>query len=237
MCPLVLGNPRQTWILDSTLWIPDSRRGYQGLCQWNLDSGFQSLVGFWIPYVYIIKLYSGFQSPGLQIPQAKNARILESRFPSIGWSCAYFAYIIYILLWPFTRICSKKNWWEPLTLAKYNPRSCDRFRRHGDLIRKIVAKLATREKLKKRKRWSIVWIVLKWLTLYSSLATVVAWPTLARRPLEWPKKNHFYRVTLLVSFLGQNAELLDPPIRRKIKAPLGFYSVTSAHAVELFWIF
>ena len=75
------------------------------------------------------------------------------------------------------------------------------------------------------------------LTLYSSLATVVAWPTLAHRPLEWPKKKHFYRVTLLVSFLGQNAELLDPPIRRKIKAPLGLYSVTSAHAVELFWIF
>ena len=27
-------NPSQTWILDSSL------------CQWNLDSGFQSLVGF-----------------------------------------------------------------------------------------------------------------------------------------------------------------------------------------------
>ena len=30
----------------------------------------------------------------------------------------------------------------------------------------------------------------------------------------------------MVSFLGQNAELLDPPIRRKIKAPLGFYGIT-----------
>ena len=32
-----------------------------------------------------------------------------------------------------------------------------------------------------------------------------------------------------MSFLGQNAELLDSPIRRKIKAPLGFYGVTSDH--------
>ena len=31
---LCKGNPSQTWILDSIL------------CQWNLDSGFQSLVGF-----------------------------------------------------------------------------------------------------------------------------------------------------------------------------------------------
>ena len=30
-------NLRQSWILDSTLWIPDS-----SLCQWNSDSRFQS---------------------------------------------------------------------------------------------------------------------------------------------------------------------------------------------------
>ena len=29
-------NPRQSWILDFTLWIP---------CQWKLDSGLQSLAG------------------------------------------------------------------------------------------------------------------------------------------------------------------------------------------------
>ena len=45
-CPLMLGNPRQSWILDSTRWIPDSRYGCRGLCQWNLDSGFQSLTRF-----------------------------------------------------------------------------------------------------------------------------------------------------------------------------------------------
>ena len=31
--------------------------------QWDLDSGFQSLVGFWIPTA----LYSGFQGPGFRI--------------------------------------------------------------------------------------------------------------------------------------------------------------------------
>jgi len=72
------------------------------------------------------------------------------------------------------------------------------------------------------------------IALYRPLATVVACPTVALRKKKKKKKKHFYRVTLLVSFLGQIAKLLDPPIRRKIKAPLGFYSVTSAHAVELF---
>ena len=37
-------------------------------------------------------------------------------------------------------------------------------------------------------------------TLYSLLATVVAWPTLAHRPLELPKNMRFYRTILLVSF-------------------------------------
>ena len=55
---LIWGNPRQSWILDSTMWIPDSRFQLldSSLIQWNLDSGFQSLVGFqihwdafWIP--------------------------------------------------------------------------------------------------------------------------------------------------------------------------------------------
>ena len=34
--PVTDGNPRQSWILDFTLWIP---------CQWKLDSGLQSLAG------------------------------------------------------------------------------------------------------------------------------------------------------------------------------------------------
>ena len=55
---LIWGNPRQSWILDCTMWIPDSRFQLldSSLIQWNLDSGFQSLVGFqihwdafWIP--------------------------------------------------------------------------------------------------------------------------------------------------------------------------------------------
>ena len=38
-----------SWILDSTSWIPDSQVLDSSLCHWNLDSGFQSLVGFRIP--------------------------------------------------------------------------------------------------------------------------------------------------------------------------------------------
>ena len=58
------GNPRQSWILDSTSWIPDFQVVDFRLCRWNLDvdcncrwdSGF-------------LELYSGFQSPGYGIPQ------------------------------------------------------------------------------------------------------------------------------------------------------------------------
>ena len=39
----MLGNPRQTWILDSTPC------GFRIHCQWNLGSGFQLLAGFRIP--------------------------------------------------------------------------------------------------------------------------------------------------------------------------------------------
>ena len=82
----MLGNPRQSWILESTPRIPDS--GFQvldsSLCQWNLDSGFQ--VRF-----QVLELYSGFWSPefripqakfpGFRIPQAKISRIRETRLP------------------------------------------------------------------------------------------------------------------------------------------------------------
>ena len=36
ICPM-LEKPRQSWILDSTPWIPDSRYiGFRLFCQWNL---------------------------------------------------------------------------------------------------------------------------------------------------------------------------------------------------------
>ena len=50
----MLGNPRHSWILDSTLWILDSSYWIPDSCQWNLDSGF-------------LELYSWFQRPGFQI--------------------------------------------------------------------------------------------------------------------------------------------------------------------------
>ena len=42
----MIGNPRQSWILDSKLWIPDF------FCQWNSDSGF-------------LELNSGFHNSGI----------------------------------------------------------------------------------------------------------------------------------------------------------------------------
>ena len=61
----------------------------QILCQWNVDSGFQTVAEFWIPIAY-----SGFQSPRLRIPEgkhyqiadfsSKNFRIPESELPYMG---------------------------------------------------------------------------------------------------------------------------------------------------------
>ena len=45
---------------------------YQILCQWNVDSGFQTVAQFRIPITY-----PGFQSPGLRIPQAKIIQIAD----------------------------------------------------------------------------------------------------------------------------------------------------------------
>ena len=79
------GNPRRSWILDSTLWI----------------SGFQ----YWIPHFFkigtwisdsnrlwdsgFIELDSGFQSPGFRITQTNLFRIPDSSsksfHPYIGW--------------------------------------------------------------------------------------------------------------------------------------------------------
>ena len=82
------GNPRQSWILDCTSWIPDFQVVDFSLCRWNLDLYCNSRwdSGF-------LELYSGFQSPGYGIPQenfprfqiqkAKLSWIPESGFPYI----------------------------------------------------------------------------------------------------------------------------------------------------------
>ena len=63
----MLGNPKQdspgVWIPSREIRIPGT--GFRVLCQQNLDSGFQSLVG-------------------LRISQAKISRMLESGFPYTG---------------------------------------------------------------------------------------------------------------------------------------------------------
>ena len=65
---------RQSWILNSTLRIPDSRNWPPILCRWNLDSGFQSLVGFRIPWAVV-----RISKPRIpRIPQAKISRIQDS---------------------------------------------------------------------------------------------------------------------------------------------------------------
>ena len=66
----------KTWILDSKSLI--------------LDCDFLSMEhGFWFPIVSgissgLLELYSGFQSPGFRIPQAKILPIPKSRFPYLG---------------------------------------------------------------------------------------------------------------------------------------------------------
>ena len=61
-CGLVFWIPLRGFRVPGTLyWIPD-------LCQWNLDSGFQSSVGFWIPNPRI----PGFFPPPLPPPQKTN---------------------------------------------------------------------------------------------------------------------------------------------------------------------
>ena len=67
-------------IQDSlAFWIPLTLE-FRILCQWNLDSGFQSLLGL----REFFELYSGFQSPGFRIPQAKVSWCLESGFPYLA---------------------------------------------------------------------------------------------------------------------------------------------------------
>ena len=73
------GGRRQSWIPDSTPWIPDFKYGIQDFCQCSVDSRFQSLMGFRIPWsVFRI------QKPRIPDSTSKISRILESTFPYMG---------------------------------------------------------------------------------------------------------------------------------------------------------
>ena len=69
-------------ILDSGFHAMDSspETVFRILCQWNLDSGFQSLVGFRIPWA----VYSGIQCPGFRI----------SGFPYMGRSSMHSIFMM-----------------------------------------------------------------------------------------------------------------------------------------------
>ena len=84
---LIQGNSRLSWMLDCTPWIPDFQFRYwiQNLCQWNIDSGFHSLVGFRVPRAV-------FQNPKPKILCSKRKSFPDcgfhkqtfSGFPHIG---------------------------------------------------------------------------------------------------------------------------------------------------------
>ena len=65
------GNPRQSWILNSTPSIPDSRYWIPNRCQWDLGDS-----NPWWNSVFL-ELYSRFH-------KQKFPRIPESGFPYIG---------------------------------------------------------------------------------------------------------------------------------------------------------
>ena len=68
------GNPRQTWILDSTPWIPDYSR-YRILV-FISGSCIQASSHYW--YSGFFELYSRLQNPGFRIPWARISRIPDS---------------------------------------------------------------------------------------------------------------------------------------------------------------
>ena len=66
-----------SWIPRHRFLIPGPR--FRILCQWNLDSGFQSLVGFRIPWAV-------FRIPKPRFASTRKiSRIPESGFPYMGW--------------------------------------------------------------------------------------------------------------------------------------------------------
>ena len=69
-------------VLDSGFHVVDSRFQVldSSLCQWNLDSGFQSLVGFRIPWAV-------FRIPKPGIPDSISKIFPVSGFSYVGWTC------------------------------------------------------------------------------------------------------------------------------------------------------
>ena len=79
-CP---SNGIQSWILDSTPWIPDPRYWIPiRLGQWNLDFGFQSLVVFRIPKPWIPNSTSKIS--WIADSTTKNFPDSQIRIPSLG---------------------------------------------------------------------------------------------------------------------------------------------------------
>ena len=69
ICPM-LGKPRQSWILDSPPWIPDSRYiGFRIFGQWNLITIFSGIPD------RLNCIPDTIQTPGLRTPQAKMFQI------------------------------------------------------------------------------------------------------------------------------------------------------------------
>jgi len=74
------------WIPCCWFRIPDI--GFLIFVKWNLDSGFQSLVG-----PGFLELYSGFQSPGFQIPRAKKFPDTGIWIPLHGANCDLYCFL------------------------------------------------------------------------------------------------------------------------------------------------
>ena len=86
-----LGNPRQSWILDSTPWIPDFNYWIPVLFQLNLDCGFQLFVGFriptavfWVPKSRILHGFHKQKFSRFRIQQAEIFLFPKSGFPYLG---------------------------------------------------------------------------------------------------------------------------------------------------------
>ena len=74
-------NPGRYWSLNSPPWIPDS--GFQApdstnICQLTLDSGFQSSVGFCIPWAV-------FQIPKPRIPDCTSKNFSDSGIQTVPY--------------------------------------------------------------------------------------------------------------------------------------------------------
>ena len=92
--PPCKGIQAQSRMLDSTPWIPDSRYWIPDLFQWNLDSGFQLLVGFRIPWAVLRILRpripdstrKNFPDAGIPIPlhEARHLLVKLCGFSSLG---------------------------------------------------------------------------------------------------------------------------------------------------------